>query len=339
MSGIASSTFAGRLELSAAYDDALGDVGFDLAADVTFPLGAWALLAELCIESGVWEDLALTASLECDLAEIESTLRIEPDRVRFKDWKTSFEFAFGATDLGLVWKLTRSSRWFTLEAESGNPSIDLEGRVRLRATKCDALAFHDARLEVEAPIACAELDLTAEITDDGFDEASLEIADLSIPPFPWIELDVEAEITVVGASWEIDPSFEVHACEGFDIEVSADSGDGLGSLNVTRIGVEWEIPSVTMEVQLLPDTEEWIDDRYAMSAHLELKGSSETAPGLDALEARILWLGDDSDVWADRFAVTADIELDADLFLHLSVDTAVPPTMSAQLSVGFEIAW
>ena len=92
-------------------------------------LGAWKASAEAGCDEGVWDEQTFEVLWAEEALEIESTVRFEPDKHRFKDWKTEVAWSFGAVDLELEHKLTRPRNWLALEVDWASDALEIDTRV------------------------------------------------------------------------------------------------------------------------------------------------------------------------------------------------------------------
>jgi len=183
----------------------------------------WSLALETTSEGSDWDKLKIEMDGGIGNLTLDSELVFEPGRHRWKHWKTEIEWAVDSMTLAVTSKLSRTTDWLTLEMEQESEGVEVDTRLRLRApTGSCSFTFYDADLGVAFTWCGIETEIALASDDDGFDELTLELSDVTLAAFPWVFFDVEVVIDLAGWEVEVDPMLSI-AIEGcLEIEIEAE---------------------------------------------------------------------------------------------------------------------
>lgn len=320
------------------YDVSSGSLQFEGEATVELTFAAWTASAEAGFDEGVWDEQAFDLCWSQDAVEIGSTVRFEPDKDRFRDWKTTIAWTFGAVDLKLAHNLTRTRNWVTLEADWASDPLEIDTRIRLRSTECAPLVLYDAAVEATFSLCGADTSIGIEFDDDGFDALTLDIEELVVDRLSWLSLDLKAERTLSETTIEIDPSIELGAATCLTFEAEAAGGSGLvGALRVVEAALECDFPWAVIEATVYLDPDDWIADRYAATLTLETEGSLAPERVIET-ETTLFWNGLPAPNIA-RIASSLDLELTENISTWLELDIDVETAGLDNISAGIELEW
>jgi len=264
------------------------DLSLDLAFDGS------AIESRTVIVNDAWtkQDVEWAGSIGC--VEIESDLRFEPYKHRFKDWITEFEWEADALAVTLTSKLTRTTDWLILELEREWPSIDVDARARMRAPSgsCDLL-FYDADLGFDFEWCGIDTDLEIAIEDDGFDEAVLELKDMIHPRVPWAAFDLEITRTLTSTTVELTPELTLTtpwcaAHLGLEFDGELPCAPSLFPLAIGEVHLEFVVADWEIEATACADPSDWIDKLYWLELETEIEIDLDSCGGL-AVGIQGLW--------------------------------------------------
>jgi len=333
-----SSPLSGAFDVSLLYDVSSGSLQPEGEATVELTFATWKASAELGFDEGVWDALTFEVLWSEEAFEIESRLRFEPDKDRFRDWKTSVVWIFGEVSLKLEHDLTRTRDWLALETDWASDAVDMDTRVRFRSGDCEPLAFYDAEAKAAFSVCGTDTSIEVEIDDDGFDALTLTIEKLIIDRLPWLSLDLEVGRTLTGTTIEIDPSIELGEvlCLEFEAEISG-AGGLMEGLSLTEAKLEGTIGSTGIEATVYLDPDDWIDDRYAATLILETEGSLAPERAIET-ETTLFWSGSPAPNLA-RITPLVRLELSerASAWLELDIDVESPALVN--ITAGAELTW
>ena len=289
----------GASQVSGAWDAAISlepatgawSIENDLA--LNFAFGDWAVESRTVIENDAWkkQDFEWVGSIGS--VDVESDLRFEPYKHRFKDWITEFEWEAEALTVALTTKLTRTADWLIVELEREWQRIDVDARVRLRAPSGSCgLLFYDVDLGLDFEWCGIDTEFEIAIEDDGFDEAVLELKDMTHPRIPWAAFDLEITRTMSSTTVELSPELTLSTpwCAAYlDLEFDGELPDApslfplaIGEVHLGFDAADWEI-----EATATADPSDWIDDLYwlevEMETEIDLSPRGELAIGFGTL--------------------------------------------------------
>jgi len=328
--------FSATFEAILSRDAPADAVETELALEVG--VGNWTASLETDFEAGVWDEQRFEISRESGETEVTSLLRFEPSKHRLKDWKTKVAWTSGATDIGVEHKLTRTRNWLSIEVDWENAWIEIDGRLRYRATGLGKpFQFYDARAQVEFSIRGIETAIAVKADDAGFDEATVGFSDLIVDALPLLSFDLEAKWTVAATTIEIAPSLEADgvSCVEFELEAACVSAF-IDSLRLIDVEVEGEFGPIEIEGTVLFDPNDWIDDVYAAS--MDVTAEIPAAPGLDVdLELGLFWEGDPSSgICPARISSQLRLDLSTGPAMELGIDLLAKPLGLLGLSCRLE---
>ncbi|MCK5586837.1 hypothetical protein KAJ02_12265 [Candidatus Bipolaricaulota bacterium] len=162
---------SGEWESTIAIEPATGTWSIETDFIVELEFADWIAVARTVFEDGAWKKQDFEIKGEFGDVDLESDLRFEPYKNRFRDWITKFEWESDELEFALTTKLTRTNDWliFEIEREWNVVEIDTSFRLRVPSGGC-ALLFYDAGLDVAFDWYEIETYLQAAFDDDGFDE-------------------------------------------------------------------------------------------------------------------------------------------------------------------------
>ncbi len=193
------------------------DVEVDV--EVTWIDLPWSASLRTQLESEEWKKQ--TAGFEWSHGEfaLDSSVVFEPSKGRFKEWKTKLETHVGGWKIDLTSKITRTSDWFSIDAEWSSDGCKLDTRFRWRCPSSECgFTFYDVDCEVEWVLRDVELSIEGTFTDEGFDELVIEVENWEIEAIPGLMVDIEMTRWVDGYEVEIAPTFEgtITSCIAFE---------------------------------------------------------------------------------------------------------------------------
>jgi hypothetical protein len=334
-------TFTGVLDASLRYNVSSGSLQHEGEATVELTFATWEASAELGFDEGIWDDLTFEVLWSEEAVEIASALRFEPDMDRFRDWKTSIAWTFGAVDIELAHNLTRTRNWLTLEADWVFDTVEIDTRVRLRSTGCGRPhLLYDAEAKAEFTLCGTDTSIEVEFDHDGFDALTLTIEELVIDRIPWLSLDIEATRTATETTIEIDPSVELGAaaCLTFDAEVTG-SDAFVGALQLVEASLECDVPWAAIEATVYLDPDDWIDDRYAATLTLETEGSLAQERAIET-ETMLFWTCVPTpNLMLARMMHWIQLELSERISVWLELDIDVELAGLDSIAAGAELTW
>lgn len=285
---------SGEWESTIALEPATGT--WLIEADFTLgcALADWTAELRTLVENDDWknQDFQLTGSI-CSV-DIESDLRFEPYKNRFRDWITEFEWETDQLTLTLTTKLTRTTDWLILELEREWENVEMDASFRLRApTGVCGLLFYDASADVAFDWCGIETDLEVSFDDDGFDELVVEFKEMVHPRIPWVTFDLEITRTLVTTTIELTPELALTTpwCEArvdLEFDGTLPSAPNLLPFTIDEVQLELEAADWDIEATAYGNPANWIDDLY----WLEVEAGTELdlAPcGELAIEFGTLW--------------------------------------------------
>lgn len=264
----------------------------DFTAEITF--GSWIAKTRSVFEDDEWKKQDFEVKATLGDFSIESDLRFEPYKDRFRDWITKVEWEADELALTLTTKLTRTSDWMIFEIEREWDVIEIDTSFRLRAPSGScSLAFYDADLDIEFDWCGIETDLEIAIDDDGFDEFVVEFSDLSLERVPWFTFDLEFARTVetTGVKLSSDIVLESPWCAGtLGLELGGDlpNEPNLFPISITEASLAWEIGEWEIKATAALDPNNWIAGLYWLEIEAEAAFDLDTCGEL-FLDLTFLW--------------------------------------------------
>ncbi len=254
----------------------------------------WIVAARAVFEDGAWEKQDFEVVGSIGDFEVESDLRFEPYKNRFKDWITEFEWELDELVFTLTTKLTRTTDWLIFEIEREWDDVEIDTSFRLRAPSggC-ALLFYDAGLDLAFDWYGIETDLEVAFDDDGFDEFVVEFSDLNLTQIPWLTFDLEITWTLEKITVELSPDvvLESSLCAAtFDLEFEASfpNEPNLLPISIDEACLTWDIEEWEIEANVYFNPDEWIDDVYWLEVEANATFDLDTC-GEVSLDLTFLW--------------------------------------------------
>jgi len=344
VSSAAEGPLSGAFSTTITYDDVSASLALDAELEAKFDLDLFAAEASTKIENASWTMQAFSAELTLESISVDSTLRFEPDRERFKDWKTEIALEAGPWEAEIESKLTRTRRWLHFDvdwtSDDADPPIELGGRARLRAAGLgNPLLFYDLQVDAETTIAGIEGAFEIRIDADGFDELAVELSGLPVPALPWISFELAAERTAVATTLEIGVTADFGGIGSVRLEAAEVSGPTFEPFDLSEIVLDGEVGPIEIEATTRLDPDDWIDDVYPFTLELSLEAELREDRKLEA-ELALFDVGEPFDrPGPERARAAVEFELTDALTLSLEVDLADRPTEVATILVGVDVAW
>ena len=285
---------SGEWESSISVSPQMPILSAEIDLTVEIAIDAWIAEARSVFEDAEWVKQDICVETELGDFSIESDLRFEPYKHRFRDWINKVEWE--STDLVLTatTKLTRTTDWVVLEFEREGDTLEINVSARLRAPSGScSLAFYDANVDLSFDWCGADTDIEITIDDDGFDEWVVELSDLTLVQIPWCTFDLEFTRTAEKTSLELTPiaTLETSWCAAsLDLEFEAEfpNAPHLLPLTITEAVLSCDIGEWEVETTVLFDPSQWIAKAY----WLELQADAAidlAACGEVSLELVFLW--------------------------------------------------
>lgn len=233
--------------------------------ELEFESEIWSVAVEVTFEGSDWDELEIEMDGTVGDLTLDSELEFEPDKNRWKHWKTEIEWTVDFMTVEVTPKLSRTSDWLTFEMEQELEDAEVDTRLRLRAPTGSCLfTFYDADLEVDFTWCGIDSEIALAFDDDGFDELTLEWSDATLAAFPGVLADVEVAIDLVEWKLEVDPALSavIEGCVEIEIEAELPGFPCLGELREPEIVACWEFGPWEAEATIRLDPDDWIDDLY-----------------------------------------------------------------------------
>lgn len=264
----------------------------DFTVEIT--LGSWIAEARSVFKDDEWKKQNFEVKAALGNFSIESDLRFEPYKDRFRDWINKIEWETDVVALTLTSKLTRTTDWLIFEIEREWDVIEIDTSFRLRAPSGScSLVFYDADVELAFDWCGIATDLEIAIDDDGFDEWVVELSDLSLEQVSWFTFDLEitraAENTVVKLSPDV--VLQSPWCEAsLDLEFEGEfpNAPSILPVAITEAVLAWEISDWEIEATAVMAPSEWIDDIYWFELQAEAAFDLDVC-GEVSLDLTFLW--------------------------------------------------
>ena len=286
----------------------------------------WIVAARAVFEDGAWEKQDFEVVGNIGDFEVESDLRFEPYKNRFKNWITEFEWESDELALTLTTKLTRTTDWLIFEIEREWDAVEIDTSFRLRAPSGEcALLFYDAGVDVVFDWCGIETDLEVAFDDDGFDEFVVEFSDLTLTQIPWLTFDLEITRTLEKITVELSPDavLESLSCAGnFEVEFEGSFPNELNlfPISIDEASLAWDIEEWEIEANVYFNPDEWIDDLYWLEVKAQTVFDLDTR-GEVSLDLTFLWteskLGRMRPVLtyepSDKHSIAIDWDIDLDV--------------------------
>jgi len=298
-------------------------------------LAGWIATAHSVLEGDVWKKQDFEAKGMIGEFDIESDLRFEPYKNRFKDWITKFEWEPNELAFTLTSKLTRTTDWLILELEREWEEVEFDTAFRLRAPSGSCrLLFYDASADAAFDWCGIETDLEVSFDDDGFDEFVIEFSDLCLEKIPWVLIDLEItrtqEKSVVELSSEI--VFESPWCSGcFDLgfEGSISTEPNPFPFSIDEVSLAWDVGGWEVDATAAPE-----------AAIYWLEIEADTAFDLDpcgevSLDLTFLW----TEIRLGRVCFVLIYEPSTQLAIIFESDIDLETEQLDRLVLGVTIEW
>lgn len=264
----------------------------DFTVEMSF--GYCITAARSVFEDGAWKKQEFDIEVSVGSVTIESDLRFEPTKDRFKDWITEAEWETDVLVFTLTTKLTRTTDWLMFEIEHEGEMLEIDSSIRFRSASgsCES-AFYDASVNLEFDWCGNETDLEIAIDDDGFDEIALELSDLALFKMPWVTFDLEFTRTAENTTVKLSPdivlleSWGSGWCE-LEIEGEIENSSSLHSLVITEAVLTWEVEDWELEATAVLNPSDWILKIYWLEVQADAVFDLD-ACGEVSLELTFLW--------------------------------------------------
>ena len=243
---------------------------------MTLTLGDWELSTRTLFDDTEWSLQSFTVETVFDTWDLESEIRFEPDRHRFRDWISEFAWSSDPWSLELTAKLTRTTDWLIFEAGYEACPIEVDTSFRLRAPSgACGLFFYDAEFEFGFDVCGVEAEVEVDIDDDGFDELTLTLEEIALPRIPWAQVDIEFEVSIAETDFEVSPEILLglswcEACIDLDLEGGFPKVPGLLPLTFEEFDLEWDVGDFTFEATAYGDPADWVDHLYWLETDAEI---------------------------------------------------------------------
>lgn|GEM_PF-1166599 len=301
--------------------------------------GNCLMTARSLLEDDAWKKQEFEAEVVLADFAIETDLRFEPTKDRFKDWITKIEWEKEALTVTLITKLTRTTDWLILEIEHEEDTLEIDADIRFRSSSgsCSPL-FYDVTMDLSFDWCGIETDLEVAIDDDGFDEIVLELSELAVPRAPWFTFDLELTRTAKTTTVKLSPDailtsfWGVGYCE-LEIEGGFANASSIHPLSITEAVVTWETEGWEMEATAILDPGDWISKTYWLEVQAECAidlGDSSCV----SLELTFLWT--ETDLGRVRGAITYEPCESFSIATEGDVDIENRELNSLALSLEFE---
>jgi hypothetical protein len=338
--GAAQMSFSGEVDAQGLWSLETGTLVLDAESEVVLRAGDWEASTSMAVGASVWEAQSLRIAWAGRCWSGSSRLRLEPCHDRLKDWDIEWAYRRGEWEAAFEYRLTRTRRWLTFDVEGALGDVNIDGRLRLRASTCASAAFYDAQLTLTSGLCGA--DVTASVTFDagGFDHAVLSLDDFAVPELPWLLVDIEIERQADTTEVGLDPTLRLGtgSCASLALEGNLDDGT-LSPLRLVALRLEGEISNVEVEAVCYWDSEDWIDDRYASRLSFEVDRTLAQDRGLTARFELFCEGGPSTGMMPRRSVVSINVELARNLSTSVGADVCADAGLSGSLSFGFAAAW
>jgi len=241
---------SGEVESSVLFDAEAGrfEAHADLSLDWSFANGVMSAAATL--SSDGWKKQTVRVEYEADRFEGCSTTTFEPYKNRFKEWKTTLAWELGNTEVELETRITRTTRWVTLDVERESDVADGAVSIRLRAPSgTGSFAFYDTEFTLDFRV--CDVDVEAELTFDvsGFDELVVTLPALPINRLPGCEMQLEfvntLAVRAIQLSFDIDKNADCFF--EFDIRIDTPGTGILSGFTIDSVSIACERADVELE--------------------------------------------------------------------------------------------
>jgi len=280
----------------------------DFAVEITF--GSWTAEARSVLEDDEWKKQDFEVKTALGDFSIESDLRFEPYKDRFRDWITKVEWEADVLSLTLTTKLARTTDWLIFEIEREWDMLEIGTSFRLRAPSGSrSLIFYDADVELAFDWCGIETDLEIAIDDDGFDKFVIELSDLELAQIPWVTFDLEFTRTAKKVTVELSPDVTLTSfwgsgsCE-LKIEGSTPNSPSILPIAITEAVLTWELEEWKLEAAAILDTDEWIAKAYWLELQAKVAFDLDDCSEV-SLEVVFLWT--ETNLGRSRFALGYEI--------------------------------
>ena len=330
------SPISGAFEAAVWRDASSGVVCIEGEMAAELALGYWVASAETTLGEGIWDGLSFEITRVCEPFEVGSRVRFEPHKNRFRDWRTGIAWEGDALAIEIEHKLTRTRRWFTLEVDWASALLEINARARLRSKPCERLTFYDARIQAEFPLWAIDTAIEIDISEDGFDAATLELDDLIIAPLPWLSLDLDIERALGGKTLRIEPTVTLGEMAWIEFEI--ETHESIGTLRLTELAFDFTLAAIDFEAIVLADPDDWIDDQYAASLTLKAEADLPQERHLEA-EIILFWKGASPEGGIARATLLARFEPLEWISAWLQMDIRSGSGNLYSIALGTKFSW
>lgn len=261
---------------------------------VELSLGDCLTAARSVFEDDSWKKQEFEVEATIANFTIESGLRFEPYKDRFKDWITEVEWETDLLVLTLTTKLTRTTDWLMFEIEHEGEMLEIETAIRFRSPSdsCKSV-FYDASVDLQFDWCGIDTDLEIAINDDGFDEMVLDLSELALVQIPWFTFDLEFTRTAEKTMVKLSPDMVLLESWGSgwcELEIEGDftNSSSLHSLVITEAVLTWEVEEWELEATAILNPSDWISKTYWLVVQAEA-GIDLGDCGEVLLELTFLW--------------------------------------------------
>lgn len=335
----AGSTLSGDWESTLSVDPPADAWFTEVDLSVEIAIGDWIAELRSVFKNIDWTKQDFSVEGTFGNFYIDSDLRFEPYKNRFKDWITEIEWDTDVLTLTVVTKLTRTTDWMIIEIEREWDMIEVSTSLRWRApTDSCSLVFYDADVELKFDWCGVETDLEISVDDDGLDEVVAEFSDLALARISWCTFDLEFTRTNDKTAVKLAPSatLETSWCEAsFDLEFEGEfpNAPHLLPLMINEAVASWEIGEWDLELTAILEPSNWIAKTY----WLELEADIDIDLGCcGEASLELTWLWTESTLGRSRFVLSYESEPSLSMAIECDVDLEDGELDQIALTVGTE---
>jgi len=278
----AANHLSGEWEAAIAVDAPANAWSVETEFTVELTFGDWTGSSRTVLELGTWkrQDLDIVGAI--GRFALESDLRFEPSKDRFRDWITEIEWWWNEIQVTLTTKLTRSTDWVIIELGREWANTELDASLRWRApTGSCAFACYDAGIELAFDGCGIAAELACDFDDDGFDAFVVDFSDLRVPFLPWATVDLEIARTLSATTIECSPDAVLSTpwCDGhlrLTIKGEFPKAPALLPISIAEASLTADIEAWRIEATAFLDPAHWAKGLYWLG--LEADASWDIEP-------------------------------------------------------------
>lgn len=241
-----------------------------VSVDWTFANGAVSSTTDLSGDG--WTKQTIRVEYQANRFEARSTTTFEPHKNRFKEWKTTLVWEAGETHIEVEARITRTTRWATLDLEREGKLSDGALCVRLRAPSgSGAFAFYDTKVMVESAAWGVEFEAEATFTSQGLDDLCITLSELRIERLPAWDLQFEFIQTTTARLLALSVNVDTDAasCLALDIELDSPATGRFSELSVSSLSVSCQGLDAHCEASAYFGPAHWKQDDVWLIAEIE----------------------------------------------------------------------